>query len=116
MLRRVCIESGARRTRQRRVPRIMVWNHGRPVETLSNSRDQRIRPAGVQLMRPREARSPNSSGGRTVVREVSTASGKECSEVGRTTGAAKTDAVSSGTEDGVDAAAEPDGTPRDDFE
>ena len=115
MLRRIFVESGARRIRQRKVPRIMTWNQGRPVETLISSRVQWIGPAGVQL---REGRSPSSNGCGRVVRETST-SGEESSEVGRSIRAAKTDAVSSetvGTEDGVDGTSGPEGTQRDDFE
>ena len=54
--------SGSRTNRQKTVPATIVQNQGVPVETCITSKDHRMRPAGVQLINPKSARSPYCKG------------------------------------------------------
>lgn len=63
-------------SRQTAVPTMIVQNHDMPVETLITSRDHRINPAGVQLIKSKEAKSPYwRGGGMLLAIVVSTMSG-----------------------------------------
>jgi len=85
------MENGSSNRRDKSVPAMMVWNQGKPVETLMSSSIHEVKPEGYQLASPSAARSPYWRGVNAA--SVSRASGWDRGEADTTASAGIASAV-----------------------